>query len=313
MSGSLFVYLAIMAPSDIKNKRILISPLNWGMGHVSRCIGLIDQLISQENEIVIACNEDQKLVFLEYFPNAEYVNHEGYPFKFSGSGRFGWDIITRFSALSKRLRNERKEVKNYVIDFNIDVVLSDHRYGFRSRHAKSIFITHQFNLPLKWFEVLVAGRHRKLMFKFKEIWIIDTEEFKFAGKLSVFGGEKQVTYIGPYSRFSRYTIPSEKGVKNVLIISGPTVYGQQLLDEQLKILDRSDLVVIASEDIKVPEGIERSSNKWLDQDQVILNAGTIISRSGYSTIMDSDILNTPATLYSTKGQREQEYLSEYHG
>lgn len=312
MSGSLFVYLATMAPSDIQNKRILISPLNWGMGHVSRCIGLIDQLISQENKIVIACNEEQKKVFLEYFPNVEYINHEGYPFKFSGSGRFGWDIISRFSVLSKRLRNERKEVKNYVDDFNIDIVLADHRYGFRSRHAHSIFITHQFNLPLKWFEVLVAGRHRKLMFKFKEIWIMDTDEFKFAGKLSVFGGEKQVSYIGPYSRFSRYTIPTEKGKKNVLIISGPSVYGQQLLNEQLKNLDPINTVIIASEDINVPDGIERPSNNWLDQDQVILNAGSIISRSGYSTIMDADFLNMPAIYYSTKGQREQEYLLEYH-
>lgn len=301
-----------MKPSDVKNKRILISPLNWGMGHVSRCIGLIDQLLSQENKIVIACSGVQKKVFLEYFPNVEYINHEGYPFKFGGKGHFSWDIISRFSLLSKRLRAERREVKRYVNEFNIDLVLADHRYGFRARNIKSIFITHQFNLPIKWYEVLIAGRHRKLMFKFNEIWIMDTDEFKFAGKLSVFGGEKQVSYIGPYSRFSRYEIPSNKTIENVLIISGPDVYGQQLLDEQLKKMDSFGLVVIAVKEIIVPEGVKKYSDKWLEQDQIILNASSIISRSGYSTIMDSEILNTPLAMLPTKGQREQEYLFEYH-
>jgi hypothetical protein len=51
-----------MLPSEIQNKRVLISPLNWGMGHVSRCIGLVNQLISQENSIYIACDEEQQQI-----------------------------------------------------------------------------------------------------------------------------------------------------------------------------------------------------------------------------------------------------------
>ena len=125
------------------------------------------------------------------------------------------------------MKEEKRQVSRYVDEHSIDVVIADHRYGFKSRKVKSIFITHQFNLPLKWYEVLIAGRHRNLMFKFHEIWIMDTSEYKFAGKLSVSGDEKQVT-----SRFSRYTIPTEKSLENVLIISGPTIYGQQLMDNK---------------------------------------------------------------------------------
>ena len=69
--------------SDVREKKILISCLNWGMGHVSRCIGLIQKLEKQGNTCVVAGNEAQLAVFKTYFPLIETINHEGYPFNFS--------------------------------------------------------------------------------------------------------------------------------------------------------------------------------------------------------------------------------------
>ncbi len=96
-----------MKPEFIKNKTILLSPLNWGMGHVARCIPLVHQLIEQENRVVIACNEAQKKIFFNYFPNLDYENHEGYPFKFKGKGYFEKDLLLRLFKLNKRFNIEK--------------------------------------------------------------------------------------------------------------------------------------------------------------------------------------------------------------
>ena len=79
-----------MVPSEIKEKRILISVLNWGMGHVSRSIGLIHQLIQQGNIIHVACSENQKKVYQEYFDSVIFIDHNDYPFEFGGKGSLGF-------------------------------------------------------------------------------------------------------------------------------------------------------------------------------------------------------------------------------
>ena len=117
-----------MRPETIFNKTILLSPLNWGMGHVARCISLIHQLIQQENRLIIACSESQKQIFKSYFPDLVYENHEGYPFKFNGKGNFGKDLLFSFFNLNKRLKREKKEVNELVEKYDVDIILSDHRY-----------------------------------------------------------------------------------------------------------------------------------------------------------------------------------------
>ncbi len=81
-----------MQPSQIKNKRILIAPLNWGYGHVARCIALIRELQANENEVLIAADRAQQKIFSCYFPNITMIDHMGYPFKFSMLGNFSLDL-----------------------------------------------------------------------------------------------------------------------------------------------------------------------------------------------------------------------------
>jgi len=91
-----------MSPSDLYGKTILISPLNWGMGHVSRCIPLIKKLKDQNNCIIIACNKNQQVVFESYFNTGlVFIDHEGYPFYFKGRGNFISDTIFNFKELKK--------------------------------------------------------------------------------------------------------------------------------------------------------------------------------------------------------------------
>lgn len=260
--------------------------------------------------MLIACDENQKKIFLEYFPELEYIDHDGYPFDFNGKGRFAWDMLSRFLPLRQRLVKERYQIEKLVDKHAIDVVISDHRYGFRSRFVYSIFLTHQFNLPIKWYEFAVARAHRKMMFRFDKIWIMDYDDCRLAGKLSVHGGETKVSYIGSYSRFTLYDEKPEKDIEELLIASGPDIYAKKLIEENCN--NHNNLTVICSDNIDAPEGCTKISGSWKEQDQYIMRAKHLISRSGYSTIMDLEYLNTPATFYPTAGQREQEYLFELH-
>jgi UDP:flavonoid glycosyltransferase YjiC (YdhE family) len=277
------------------------------MGHVSRSIGLIHQLFGQENKVFIACDERQQQVFSEYFDNVHFISHDGYPFVFRGKGNFAWDLLSRSNSLRKRLKLEREEVKRYVADFQIDYVLSDHRYGFISEIVPSIFITHQVNLPVKWYEKKVGTLHTTLMNRFDVIWVMDDEHSSLAGKLSENCPEKGC-YIGHYSRFSLYSDSPPKTNNCVLVASGPELYALQLISDVYNEPELfPDYTIVHSTSRSFPNEVKGS---WREQDAVIRSAKEIVSYSGYSTIMDCKYLGIPAYLNPTKGQAEQIYLAE---
>ena len=278
---------------EIHNRRILLSPLNWGMGHVSRCIGLINELRKADNHVIIACNEEQKEVFNGYFEDLEFINHEGYPFKFKGKGNFSWDLIKCGRKLLKRHKQERLEVSAMVDEHQIDYVISDHRYGFRSEKVKSILITHQLCLPVLWFEFPVQFIHTKLLRKFDRIWVMDYPDSRLAGRLSRNEDLHSVDYIGPFSRFQLYEIPEIKTIEEVLIASGPQIYAQQLIDKTIKGIRPNQLRIIGNSGLNIPWKIEHISGSWRQSDEIIMKAKKIISHSGYSTLMDLHYLKIP--------------------
>lgn len=296
-----------MKPNEIYDQKILLSPLNWGYGHVARCIGLVHQLKSQGNQIFVACSADQAEIFKQYFNDLMYVDHAPYPFKFKGKGKFSWDLLVSWPALKQRRAQEHLECEKMVEELNIDLILSDHRYGFYSKKIASIFITHQLNLPVSGIEAIVQQKHKSLMNNFRQIWVMDFEDSRLAGSLSVNKADLPVEYIGPYSRFSLYENlhTSEKSV-TVLIASGPDVYAQQLIDSY-KESETIDFI-IGREGLN-PYGIPMLID-WREQDKAIINASKLISRSGYSTIMDQYYLKKPEVVFTpTPGQDEQVYLS----
>ncbi|MCH2230989.1 MAG: hypothetical protein MK105_11655 [Crocinitomicaceae bacterium] len=297
----------------VHNKRVLISPLNWGMGHVSRCIGLIHRLHNQGNTVVVAADETQITIFKTYFPDVETVIHQGYPFSFSGSKSFGLDLIRSSKGLKSRLNRELEQTEHLVDKYNIDVVVSDHRYGFRSQKVKSIFVTHQLNLPIKWYEVCVQLIHKAQIKKFDQVWVMDYPDHRLAGHLSKTNANYPVDYLGAVSRFEIYGSSEIKKKGGLVIVSGPYVYAQQFIDGlDVKVSGNSLMKVVAPKEVNVPLRFERIEGDWRNLDKEILKAKSVISRSGYSTIMDLQFLKCNATLSATPGQREQEYLEMLH-
>ena len=303
-----------MLPTDIHNKRILLSPLNWGMGHISRCIPLIDMLLKNNNTLIVAASIDQQEIFTQYFPKLEYITHSGYPFKFGKRGNFSLDLAVRFHALRKRLKLEKKEVKTYIEKFDFDILISDHRYGFCSDSIFSILLTHQLNLPVRWYEGWVQKLHERFLANFDEIWIPDSPNSDLSGDLSQNIAGWKVEYIGALSRFSLYETLEVKTRQEVIIVSGPEIYGKNYLQEQAKILDasKSEAIFILP---KALAGETKNlthkyllSDDWLACDQLILNAAKVTARSGYSTLMDLFVLKVPFSITPTPYQREQHYL-----
>lgn len=306
-------YLRNVIPSELKNKRILISPLNWGMGHVSRCIPLIAQFLKNGNTVFVASESFQQAILKQYFPDLTFIDHEGYPFKFGSQGNFAMDLARQFFPLKKRLKKELEEVDNLVVSHKIDIVISDHRYGFRSKNAHSIILSHQLNLPARKFEGLIQKMHYDFLRQFDEIWVPDTERSEYAGDLSVNKQGFNAHYIGCLSRFSLYKKITEKTFDEVIIVSGPPAYAKQFVKEQLeRQMGTGTTVLIAPKallaGIDAPHVTLQSSDDWLVCDQQILSAKKIISRCGYSTLMDLVHLKVPFSITPTSGQREQEYL-----
>lgn len=303
-----------MLPESISNQNVLFSPLNWGMGHVARSISIIQQLLEQENQVFVACDEAQKAVYEVYFSNLFFVNHAPYPFKFAGKGNWALDLFNQRKKLVARFALERKEVEKYIVDFQIGVVISDHRYGFFSNKKPSIFITHQLHLPLKWFQKSMQYIHRKMLGNFNSVWVLDDENSTLAGKLSHRIKHQSILYIGIHSRFQVFR-QSPIFCDSLFIISGPMPYSQQFLDDCIsKSLDlKGNNVCFYPENLVLPTVIPTNlkvfcSKDWKLVDAYFEGAQMIYSRAGYSTIMDLKVLNKKATLIATPGQAEQIYL-----
>lgn len=294
-----------MKPSEIKDKRILFSVLNWGFGHVARSIGLINQLRNQNNEVIFAGDERQLKIIRQYFPEIRTIELPGYAFNFKGKGRFAVDLFLSLPTLVKQLSREKNRVEELVQQEKADIVISDHRYGFRSELVPSIFVTHQLQLPIEWYQSAMQTWHKNLINRYDQVWVMDHADSRLAGKLSSNRGFDKAIYIGPYSRFRDRKDDVEKDIEELLIASGPDIYAQQLVDQFAK----PGMTIICAETISTPENTYRFSGDWLKQDEMIKRAKRIISRSGYSTIMDAQFLNASFEIIPTPGQREQEYLS----
>ncbi len=298
--------MSLEAIAHISNKKILFSPLNWGFGHVSRSIPLLEKLLNQGNDIVIACNEGQEKIYRDYFSTVKFIRWEGYPFHFSGNGNFALDLLKSMPKLLAFGKKEKEFVESICFTENIELVLSEHRYFFKSEAIPSVFITHQVTLPLTWYLKMAQRMHMKWMNSFSEVWILDNASHDFAGDLSRGEIEVEKRYLGPLSRFSDKSNSVKVGT--VILVSGPEPYAEQFYNEMFRYIGQEDKIVYEGK-IETRDSVKDIS--WKELDEILLGAEKIISRAGYSTIMDIYFLGCEFELHPTKGQWEQEYLADY--
>ena len=305
---------------DIHNKRILISPLNWGLGHVTRIVPVINRLLDLENDVIICCDSDQEQFLRQFFPSLWYVSHKGYPFRFSGKGKFQFDMIKNYRSLKKRLSSELSEVDTLVEKFCPDYLISDQRFGFRHSKVKSVFITHQLNLPVKGFAKVAQLQNKWLISCFDEVWVPDDTLNSLSGKLSQ-SKKTNIRYLGNLSRFESEAVTEEgKKYKYLGVISGPQPYSDQFYQKvfsKFSAIEEKTAIVVGHKNSEGKYSIVGNCDiivqpNFSQLKNLISNSDTIVSRSGYSTLMDLKELKRNAILVSTQGQAEQEYLCELH-
>jgi uncharacterized protein (TIGR00661 family) len=302
--------------TDVFGQTILYACNDWGFGHVARSIPIIEQLVSQNNTIYFAGNKKQNSIVEEYFPKIHFIVLDGYDFRFSGSGKWSYEMASNFFRFKRKISDEFEFVKIFCRSNPITLIISDHRYGLRSNDVPSIFITHQVTLPLEGIQKIANYWHTKQLKKFTSIWVLDDEKHTYAGALSISSILLPLHYIGIQSRFS-----SEKKSKEdfvLSIISGPEPYAKQLFKEMVQFASTTNQNVKCIctgkyQILDLPSNLEiLDTLTWKEMDSLFYRCDSIISRSGYTTIMDVARLEKKAIYIPTPGQLEQIYLAEFH-
>lgn len=304
-----------------KIKKIIVAPLDWGLGHATRCIPIIQHLMQSNCEVIIISSGRSLVLLQNEFPHIIVYDVSAYNIEYQRSGNFILKIGLQLFKVFKGIRKEHLELLKIVKTENPDLIIADNRYGMYHPHVQSIIITHQLmvKIPgLRFMEPIVKRwlyyRHKK----FNAVWIPDIEtEPNIAGDLSHAGIKpRNIKYLGVLTRFKKLKEPPQSTGKILVIISGPepqrTLFEEMIL-QQAALLTYPFIIVQGKS-----ESQERKS--LAPHIQIISHCNSealfalaeeaeiIISRGGYSTLMDLSQLNKKCIFIPTPGQTEQEYL-----
>ena len=330
----------------MQNKKILIAPLNWGLGHATRCIPIINELHRQGAEVILASDGVALDLLKSEFPSLKIHQLPAYNIRYPYRNM----MLSMATQMPKILRGAIAEncwLKNYLKENSVFAVISDNRFGFYNRKVKSIFITHQVNIkiPIALFQPLVNKINHYFIKKFDECWIPDfANEPNLAGHLSHGIADKQlkIKYLGVLSRMKYFA--ATQIYRAIAVLSGPEPQRTNLENIILKqfkeiVAKKTPAFEPRNTEIQLSEtqappqyfnkfilvrGVtsEEKSDfshtnieihnylKTNDLNQKILESNLMICRSGYSTVMDLVNLKSRAILIPTPGQTEQEYLAE---
>lgn len=310
--------------NNLSNKKILIAPLDWGLGHATRCLVIIQYLQFLGCNITIAASGRTKNLLQKELKNVEYLDLPGYDIAYSKNKRMlALKILAQIPKIFKIISFENKWVEKAIQKFHFDAVISDNRYGLHAKKAVSIFITHQLQVQAgsALLENLLQRINYRFINRFSECWVPDFDgNLNIAGKLSHPGKLPAipVKYIGPISRLKKADV-AIINYKWMAIISGPepqrSIFEKKIFEFALK----------TEEKMVIVRGLPgESEEKFLSPNCTVFNhLGTedmqaamqasefILSRCGYTTVMEILSLQKKSVLIPTPGQTEQEYLATH--
>jgi hypothetical protein len=319
--------------TTLAGKKLLVAPLDWGLGHATRCVPVIRDLLNADCKIWLAGEGAQEKLLREEFPSLPFLPLKGYRIKYGKSG-VGGKILLQIPSILKSIKEENKWLKDQVSKYEFDAVISDNRYGLYHENIFSVFITHQLYIKSafgKWSESFLQKWNYKLIDRFNECWVPDEEgENNLAGELShpVNLPATPIKYIGALSRFSSSS-PFPEGMPSardgrmkghlLIILSGPepqrTILENKIIDQVISYPGSATIVRgLPVEKIIIPSTNTIHFYNHLSSGELnaeAMKAEFIISRSGYSTVMDIAALQKKSILIPTPGQTEQEYLANY--
>lgn len=309
--------------------KILVAPLNWGLGHASRCVPVIQTLVARKHDVTIA-GDGMSLRYLRmYFPELPYKEAPQLHLQYSkGNSQIG-SMFRQLPTLFRFIRKDHKWIKEVVMHHHFDLVISDNRFGLYTSLTRTAYITHQVmvKMPkgLTFAEKWAYRFHRIFIDQYNYCLIPDYPNSpNLSGDLShKYPLPHNARFIGPLSRFMHMpSIQPNCTYDVVAIISGLEPH-RTLLEQQVlqTYAHKKEKVLVLEGRIGEQPHPTISDNihivSHMEDHELLpylVGCKKIICRSGYSSIMDLDALHLlhKATLIATPGQTEQEYLAQLH-
>jgi hypothetical protein len=295
----------------------LVAPLDWGLGHATRCIPIIRCLLGHGANPVIAADKGPLALLHCEFPDLEQVHLPGRTVRYSEGNNQLRPLVAQFPALLASIAAEGRRTRSIIRDLDVAATISDQRFGVRGK-VPSVLITHQLHPRLPALQGTLRTLNHALTDRFDRCWLMDEQAVPgLAGELS-HPARANCRYIGIHSRLNANGQGSER-FRIVAVVSGPepqrTLFEQALL-HQLQHIPGDHLLVQG-----MPEkpGEYRQGNVLcrahmgtVELASALCAAEMVVMRSGYTSLMDLHRLGRRAVLVPTPGQPEQEYLADLH-
>ncbi len=305
---------------------ILVSPLDWGLGHTTRCFPIIENLLHLGKKVFLACEPGSasEKILKDAFPQPEFLPLKGYHIHYSQTKKtFNYTIASQVPKVLAAIKNEHRQLQQWIDIYKIQLVISDNRYGLYSSKIPCIFITHQLRILAsnRFLENNLQKINYAYINKFTECRVPDFEsrEINIAGKLSHpdIMPRVPVKYIGPLSRLQKLDTSANQ-YAFLILLSGPEPQRTILEGKLLSAISLRKEKTLFVRGLKNPLGkltgpagvtiIDYLDKKELSE--MLAKSRFVIARSGYTTVMEMIVLQKKCIYIPTPGQTEQEYLAD---
>ena len=309
----------------VKNniKKVLVAPLDWGLGHATRCIPLIKALQNAGIEVLVAAERTQAHLLQNEFPELICLPLEGYRVAYTKQSFWlPFKMLQQIPHIFSVIRREKKWLREMVDRHQIYLVIADNRFGLSHHRIPCIFITHQLlvKAPFKWMEKCIQLVNYHFLNQFTCCWVPDSGATVSAAGLLSHPPQLPaipVYYIGILSRFEKKSV--EEKYDYCVLLSGPepqrTLLEKKLLSQLETVKGNIYFIRGLPGDKDLLNGreqltiINHLSNQALSD--ILAASRLIICRSGYTTMMEILHLEKKAFIIPTPGQTEQEYLGDF--
>ena len=305
--------------------KVLVAPLDWGLGHATRCVPVIYTLLAKGCTVIIAASGPQETLLRSEFPQLNYLELDGYAINYSKK-RLMIRLAGQLFKIKNAIQAEHRWLQQIITTHKIDWVISDNRYGLWSQSIPCTLITHQLRVQMptffKWAENLIQAQLYDYIAHFNTCWVPDLpdEERGLSGLLGhpVKKPGIPTRYTGWLSRFNLQEDQLNFTFKCLVVLSGPEPQRTLLENILLRQLVHSKEKIIMVRGLPneknlpaVAENITVFNHLPAPQMQrAFKECEYLVGRSGYSTLMDAFTLQKKCIFIPTPGQTEQEYLGK---
>jgi len=304
----------------MSKKKILVAPLNWGLGHATRCIPIIKALELNNFEPIIASDGGALDLLKKEFPHLKFYELPSYDIRYARKGFFFKSkLLLSVFKISNTVAEEKKITLDIHDKEDLSGIISDNRLGVYTQFVPTVFMTHQLNVLSGGTTFFSSRVHQHYIKKFTECWVPDFDNSQnLSGKLGHLQGKHtlNIKYLGPLSRLEKNELPIK--YKLMVILSGPEpqrgILEEQLLQELRDYPEKIIFIRGVVEEVQTKKVIGKItlcnflSGKELEN--AFNESEMVLARSGYTTIMDIAKLQKKAFFIPTPGQTEQIYLAD---